>query len=430
MSGRTQQPADARRDARPLIAHVVFRFDVGGLENGVVNLINRMPSERYRHAVVSLTDVTRFSDRVARRDVEFVALDKRPGHGIRIFPELYRTFRRLRPAIVHTRNLASLEASIPAALAGVRVRVHGEHGRDVGDLDGSNRTYQWVRRLHRPFVTHYVALSRDLERYLVDAIGVRPERVSRIINGVDTGYFAPAPVRRQIPDCPFDGGGLVLFGTVGRLQAVKHPSLLARAFAKLVEASPGMRDRARLVIVGEGPERIEIERVLAEARIAELAWVPGARDDVAAILRGLDVFVLPSIAEGISNTILEAMASALPVIATAVGGNAELVQDGVTGQIVPSQDADALSAAMRRYALDRELARAHGAAGRARALQRFSLDRMVDDYAALYDRLLRRGAPAYPGAGSNAASPAASPAVSPAVSRRPSAHADPASGSH
>jgi sugar transferase (PEP-CTERM/EpsH1 system associated) len=270
--------------------------------------------------------------------------------------------------------------------------MHGEHGRDVGDLDGSNRKYRWVRRVHRPFVTHYVALSQDLERYLIDAIGVPERRVSRIVNGVDTGHFAPPLARESIAESPFNDPDLFLFGTIGRLQAVKNPSLLARAFAELVEGSAEMRARARLVIVGEGPERIEIERVLGEARIADRAWIPGARDDVAAILRGLDVFVLPSIAEGISNTILEAMASGLPVIATAVGGNVETVEDGVTGEIVPSQDADALAAAMKRYALEHVRARAHGRAGRERALQRFSLDTMVGEYAALYDRLLARSA--------------------------------------
>ncbi|MBS0326414.1 MAG: TIGR03088 family PEP-CTERM/XrtA system glycosyltransferase [Proteobacteria bacterium] len=379
------------RGARPLIAHVVFRFDIGGLENGVVNLVNRMPAERYRHAIIALTGITSFRERVTRGDVEFIALGKTPGHGIRLFPRLYRAFHRLRPAIVHTRNLAALEASIPAAMAGVPVRVHGEHGRDIGDLDGSNRTYRWVRRMHRPFVTHYVALSRDLERYLVDAVGVPAKRISRIVNGVDTERFAPAPVRAGIPGSPFNDPRLIVFGAVGRLQPVKNPALLARAFAKLVRESPDLRAKARLAIIGEGPERIAVERTLAEAGIAELAWLPGARDDVAAILRGFDVFVLPSIAEGISNTILEAMASGLPVIATAVGGNAELVDHAATGEIVPAQDVDALAAAMKRYAAEPERARAHGEAGRARALQRFSLDAMVGEYTALYDRLLARG---------------------------------------
>src|SRR6478735_2635980 len=147
----------ASGDRRPLIAHVVYRFDVGGLENGVVNLINQLPRESYRHAVVALTEVTDFSERIRRDDVEFVALNKRPGPGVRLFPRLFRLFRDLQPDVVHTRNLAALEASVPAWLAGVPVRIHGEHRRDIGDLDGSNRTYRRVRRVYRPFVTHYVA---------------------------------------------------------------------------------------------------------------------------------------------------------------------------------------------------------------------------------------------------------------------------------
>ena len=141
------------RDPRPLIAHVVFRFDVGGLENGVVNLINHLPRDAYRHAVISLTDITDFRRRVSRTDVEFIALEKPPGHAYRFYPRLYRLFREMRPAIVHTRNLAALETVVPAWVAGVPVRIHGEHGRDMLDLHGANRKYQWVRRA-LPAVRH------------------------------------------------------------------------------------------------------------------------------------------------------------------------------------------------------------------------------------------------------------------------------------
>ena len=112
-------------DPRPLIAHVLHRFDTGGLENGVVNLINRMPVERYRHAVIALTEVTDFRRRVVRDDVQFIAMNKPPGQGIWMFGRMRRVFGELRPAIVHTRNLAALEMMVPAALAGVRARVHG-----------------------------------------------------------------------------------------------------------------------------------------------------------------------------------------------------------------------------------------------------------------------------------------------------------------
>ena len=136
-----------KTDPRPLIAHVVYRFDVGGLENGLVNLINRLPAQSWRHAVLSLTDVSpAFAGRVTRDDVAYLELRKGPGHLFGHFRTLRAMLRELAPAIVHTRNLAALEASVPALLAGVRARVHGEHGRDASDPDGLRHRYRWVRR--------------------------------------------------------------------------------------------------------------------------------------------------------------------------------------------------------------------------------------------------------------------------------------------
>jgi sugar transferase (PEP-CTERM/EpsH1 system associated) len=192
-------------DRRPLVVHVVYRFDTGGLENGVVNLINHLPDEAYRHAVVSLTEVTEFARRIRRTDVRCIALHKRPGHTWWLYPTLLRLFRELRPSIVHTRNLAALEVQPVAWLAGVPWRIHGEHGRDVGDLDGASIRYQRMRRLYRPFVHRYVALSGELRQYLLDKVHVSPERVTQIYNGVDTDRFGPVQGSRVVPaGCPFD----------------------------------------------------------------------------------------------------------------------------------------------------------------------------------------------------------------------------------
>lgn len=377
-------------DERPLVLHVMYRFDTGGLENGVVNLINHMPGHAYRHAVLALTEVTDFRDRVRRRDVEFIALQKPPGHGIWLYPRLYRLFRQLRPAIVHSRNLAALEVQVPAWAAGVPVRIHGEHGRDVGDLDGSNRTYQRLRRLYKPFVNHYFALSRDLAQYLADKVHVPSDRVTQVYNGVDFGRFSPAAQERSaIAGFPFSSGEHWLVGTVGRMQSVKDQITLAKAFILALQMAPGLRSRLRLVMVGEGPLRAQSQALLAQANMAELAWLPGERADVPDIMRALDCFVLPSLAEGISNTILEAMATGLPVVATDVGGNADLVAHGQTGEIVPPDSPAAIAESLVRLASSPELARSMGAAGRRRAEERFSMQAMVDAYQGTYDRQLR-----------------------------------------
>ena len=382
------------RDPRPLIVHVVFRFDVGGLENGVVNLINHLPRDAYRHAVVSLTDITDFRRRVTRSDVEFIALQKPPGHAHRLYPRLYKLFREMRPAIVHSRNLAALETVVPAWAAGVPIRIHGEHARDILDLHGSNRRYQCVRKLYRPFVTHYIALSRDLERYLCDSIGVPPDHVAKIHNGVDASRFRPAETRRGVIEgCPFRDPRFWLVGTVGRMDLVKDPLNLVRAFIQALQLAPSKRECMRLLLVGDGVLYSEARAVLADAGIADFAWLPGERHDVPEILRGLDCFVLPSLGEGLSNTILEAMATGLPVIATNVGGNGELVDAGTTGELVAAGDSYLLAQRMLAYARDPEAAKSVGRNGRARIEREFSLEAMLSGYRGLYDRLLRADFP-------------------------------------
>ena len=376
-------------DARPLVAHVVYRFDTGGLENGVVNLINHMADDRYRHAVVALTEVTDFRQRVRKPGVEFLALHKPPGHGVWQYPRLFRLFRRLRPAIVHSRNLAALETQVPAWMAGVPVRIHGEHGRDVGDLEGNNKTYQRVRKLYRPFVQHYVALSRDLAAYVQDKVQVRQRDVTQIYNGVDSLRFQPAPHGAgRIEGCPFSAPEHWLVGTVGRMQTVKDQLNLVRAFVLALQAEPALRTTLRLVLVGDGPLRAQCLTELQAAGLADLAWLPGARADVPELMLGLQCFVLPSLAEGISNTILEAMASGLPVIATDVGGNADLVDAGRTGDIVPAGDPQALAQSLVRMALAPEQAVRMGMQGRRVVEQRFDLQAMVAAYQSLYDRML------------------------------------------
>jgi glycosyltransferase involved in cell wall biosynthesis len=165
--------------------------------------------------------------------------------------------------------------------------------------------------------------------------------------------------------------------------------MLAQAFIRLLEMAPTLRSRLRLVIVGEGPLRQRVVDVLRRGNARDLVWLPGARNDVQEIMRALDVFVLPSLAEGISNTILEAMSSGLPVVATRIGGNAELVDEGRSGVLVSVTDVDEMARAMLNYATSPRVAREHGMCGRARAERLFSLDAMVAKYAALYESLLR-----------------------------------------
>lgn len=378
----------ARDDPRPLIAHVIYRLQVGGLENGVVNLVNQMPAERYRHAVVCLSEATEFRERIERKDVAVYEIHKQAGNDPRSWRRLHRLFRDIRPTLVHTRNIGCLEAQVPAWLAGVPCRVHGEHGWDINDPHGGNRKYQWLRRLHSPLVHRFIALSRELERYLLQRVGIDGRKVNRIYNGVDERRFHPGPQQRM-PEGFADAESIV-FGTVGRMHGVKDQVNLCRAFVELCRHQPQLAAKLRLVLIGDGPLRGPCAQLLGAAELTDQAWLPGNRGDVPEIMRALDVFVLPSQAEGISNTILEAMASGLPVIATDVGGNGELVEPGATGSLVPANDPRALAGAMAVYAGDKGLRQAQGKAGCRRIAKYFSMTQMLAAYAGVYDQLIEQ----------------------------------------
>lgn len=374
-----------------LIAHVIHRLAMGGLENGLINLLNHGLAQRYRHAIICMTDFSDFRQRIASPDVQVFALHRKEGRDWGAQRRLFELIRRLKPAIVHSRGLSGLDSMLPAMLSGVPARIHGEHGRDVGDLDGSNRKAQWVRRLHRPMINHYIALSKDLETYLEAKIGVPQQRITQIYNGVNCNEFHPALGEREpLPEPGFAPNGTFVIGTVGRMQAVKDQITLTRAFIHLASLLPIEKSRLRLVMAGDGPLLATCSDLLVMAGLRHLAWLPGARDDVAIIMRGLNLFVLPSLAEGISNTILEAMASGLPVVATAVGGNPELIETGVTGELVPAANPIALAEAIAPYVLEPERAKQQGRASRRRAESRFSMESMVNSYVQVYDRVLER----------------------------------------
>ena len=366
------------------IVHIVHRFDTGGMENGMVNLFNILPPERYRHTVVSLTGYGDFRRRITAQPVAFHALDRAPGHGLGWTVRLWKLLRQLKPDLVHTRNLAALEAQFVAAAAGIRATVHGEHGRDVFDLYGRNWKYNLLRRAARPFVSDYIAVSRDIETWLRQTIRVPPRKLHQIYNGVDSEKFRPREGARP----EFAHPDSVVFGSVGRMVEVKDYPTLTRAFIQLVHQQPERAARARLVIVGEGPARATCLELLQAAGLAHLAWLPGERHDIADIMQVLDVFVLPSKNEGISNTILEALASGLPVVATAVGGNIELVEAGVNGVLVQPGDVAGMAEALLGYLDAPARIAEQGQNARRQAELRFSIPAMAEAYAAVYDQTL------------------------------------------
>lgn len=373
---------------RPLfVVHVIHHLHMGGMENGVVNLINGLPHDRFRHAVVCIESSSAFAQRIQRADVAVYEMHRSAIGVWRLRWRLWKLLRRLRPDLVHTRNLSGLDALLPARLAGLRT-LHSEHGFDVDNLDGRARRQALLRRLHAPLVLGFISVSDDLRRLMAETWRVDATRIRRIYNGVDLARFEPvaAPRRELRPPALADA---FIVGAIGRVAPVKDHATLLRALAAAFNQRPESRRRLAVAIVGDGPLLAELTSLASQLGIAERVWFSGARDDVPAVMQSLDLFAQPSLNEGISNTVLEALASGLPVLATAVGGNVELVVDGEVGATFQPGDVAALASLMLRYADDTMLRDGHAAAARRRAMAMFSLPAMVAAYAAAYEQPLR-----------------------------------------
>lgn len=366
--------------AVPLVVHVLYRFEVGGLQTLLAQCINRMSAQHYRHAVICLAGHTAYANLVHRPDVQFHTLDKQPGQSLSSHRALWTLLRRLRPAVLHTYNISTIEYGLTAWLAGVPLRIHAEHGRDSIEMSGRHRKYNTLRRLLAPFVDTFVPVSADLGAWLRHTVGVPQHKIRLIANGVDTAHFTPGPVREP------GATPTIWIGTVGRIDRIKNHDGLLDAYAQLLAAFPLQQADVRLAIVGDGPLLPALRERVAREAWGHQVWLPGARADVAEIMRSFSVFVLPSLSEGTPVTIMEAMATGLPVVASRVGGVPQLVLDGQTGLLSDPADPHSLAGAIGAYIADPALAWRHGAAGRARVQAHFCVDTMVTQYDILYGR--------------------------------------------
>lgn len=380
-------------DSRLLVVHVIYKFEIGGLQMLMADCINRMSAEKYRHAIICLTDCSDFAKIIVRSDVEIFSLNKKPGLGLGTHLDIWKLLWRMKPTILHTYNLSSIEYSITAMFARVPVRIHAEHGRDAGDPNGVNWKHNLLRRLIVPFVDKFVPVSDDLKLWFSDVIGVPDGKNLLINNGVDTLKFVSHIEKPELKNGPSFPKNCFVIGTVGRIQEVKNQVGLIDAFIELIEKIPSQNERLRLIIIGDGPLLSTLRTKVKDAGLDDLVWLPGARSDIAELMQTFSVFAMTSIAEGTPVVVLEAMASGLPVIATKVGGMPEVVTDNVTGKLVPVSDPQAFAAAISEYLFAPEQLIKHGIAGRQRIESTYSIEAMIDAYTELYDTLCATKAP-------------------------------------
>jgi sugar transferase (PEP-CTERM/EpsH1 system associated) len=374
------------RSMKTHVAHLVYQFSTGGLENVVTQLINELPHDRFTHSLIAVGEIDPlYLPRITRKDVNVRALHKGPGQPFKLYPRMRALLRELQPDVLHSCNLAALDFVPAAAWAGVPRRVHAEHGWSADDAGGTNRKRQWLRRLHRPWVSEYVAVSQEISHYLHQQVGVPAERIHVIPNGIDLVRFRPATTddRQQVPPgFPFDPSRHRIVGTVGRMEPVKNHRLLLDAMGLALKQTPAAVESLRLVMVGDGPLRTSVQQQVQALGLQDYVWLAGNRSDIPDLLRAMDMFVLCSLAEGTSCALQEAMACGLDVIATDVGGNRQLLADGAVGTLVPSGSVADLARELGIRTMTSESKR--GTQARGHAESNYALATTIEKYADLF----------------------------------------------
>ncbi len=362
------------------VMHVLNYLRRGGAEFGILKLMEGLSTAGFEHRICTTRSYDAdFVQAYRLEGILDIASSERAGLQFPLF-RLKRIFQKYRPHIVHTRNWGALEAIPAARLAGVPIVIHSEHGYELESLAGLPSRQRVFRRMTYAMADRVFTVSRELREFHSRQAWLGPDRISVIYNGVDTQRFSPSPdlrqrVRRELGFPP----ERLVIGGVGRMVPIKDYGTLLKAAAILLERGVNLH----VLLVGKGPELDSLQQQGITLLKDRVSFV-GASDCVPEFLNAMDIFVLPSVGEGMSNTLLEALACGLPLLATQVGGNPEVIEDQRSGWLFAPGDLGRLSSQLEALAAKPEIRCALGAAARARAITVFSLEGMIERYRNLY----------------------------------------------
>lgn len=356
------------------VLQVIPEFKLAGAETMCENLLSQLKERGIDVVAVSLFRTeSAITLRLQKRSIPIVYLDKHPGFDLSLFRKLWKLFRKEKPDVVHT-HLYAMKYAVPVALVtGVKVKIHTVH--NIAQKEATPITQKLNRLLYRAGLVIPVALSKDVQQTILDVYRLKRENVPIILNGSD--------LKRCIPKDYDDHPETVRFLHIGRFSPQKNHTMLIAAFEKFHKAFP----RTELYLFGEGELMSETKRQVEQAGLEESVRFRGLTDWVYPELHDADVFVLPSLYEGIPMTLIEAMGTGLPVIATKVGGVPDMITNGEEG-ILTEPDVEQIAEAMTMM-MDASLRRRYGEHGRKRALEQFTSETMAERYWEEYRRLMQ-----------------------------------------
>ena len=360
------------------VLHIIPNFGTGGAERFVVDLLENTDRKKFDVAAVSLYGETGtiLEKEIRSKNLKVYYLDKHRGLDLSMIPKLYRLIKHCRPDVVHSHRYVLRYALWPSIFCHVPVRVHTFHSIAQKEVD-------WVGKLiHKIAFTFGGVVPVSISEEVADSVrlvyGAKLQSPV-IYNGIDTKRFACSNCKEEEQE-----GGEIILLHVGRFSPSKNHKLLIEAFSYALNQNPNLR----LWLVGDGELRPSIEEMVQKLGLGDRIRFLGTRSDIPKLMACCDIFVLSSKWEGFGLVIAEAMAAGKPVVATSVGGVPELVENGLTGLLVPPDDANALAEALLLLAKDPELRQVMGQNGQKKAIDCFDISRTAREYEALYCKLL------------------------------------------
>ena len=384
LEGMSEVPAPQSQGLTPSVpvrvAHVVFNLNGGGLETLVGAMATRFAGSPVSVSVITLKGQPgRVGNSIRHLVEQFHVLKPMRGVSMVAPVRLVRALRQVRPDVVHIHSGCWHKGAVAARLAGVRKVIYTEHGRV---FDDSALTCWWQRRLAR-LTDHVVTVSHRLERQMAAHVGIRPSLVRTIENGIDVTAMSPGPKSSQLLrqlDLPHD---TLIVGSVGRLEPIKAYDRLIRAFARITVCE-GVHAPLALVLCGNGSQRLPLQRLAEELNVADRTRFPGWVDNPVEYYRLFDVFAMTSRSEGLSVSLLEALACGIPPLVTNVGSNADVLGPTLVDQVVPEWQPEAYRERLLETVISSKRRTQLAAEARRRAVERYSLDRMIAAYTQLY----------------------------------------------
>jgi sugar transferase (PEP-CTERM/EpsH1 system associated) len=364
------------------IMHVLACLGNGGTEFGILKLKDGLDEQHFEHRICTTRKFdAEFVESHRLNEILYIAAGSRPGFQFPMF-RLRKIFRQYRPHIVHTRNWGGLEAVVAARLARVPVIIHSEHGYEVSNLNGVPLRQRAFRCLAYSMANQVFTVTRELREHHARQGWVKHERIGVIYNGVDTVRYSPSADSKMRVRSEFGiPSQRLVLGSVGRLVPIKDHGTLLWAAERLVQNNMDVH----VLLVGLGSEAERLKGQVSDSpALKDRVTFAGSPDRVPELLNGMDIFVLTSLKEGMSNTLLEAMATGLPLIATQVGGNPEVIGEGRSESFFAPGDVLGLTEKILRLAKEPAIRLQLGAEGRRRALEMFSLEGMIQRYSDLY----------------------------------------------